>query len=69
MAKLEKEDLYIEIYMGTHYVIPKVENIGELKSFLEQIVADLPNDDSLKIGDFGYQDGKLYYILVDGISQ
>lgn len=67
--KLKKEDHYIQVFMGTTYDIGRPETIGQLKSLLEQIASDLPADQTLKIAEVHLHDGKLDYILVDGIYQ
>ena len=66
---LKKEDHYVQVYMGASYDIGKPETVGQLKSVLEQIVADLPSDETLKISEIDLRDGKLDYTLVDGITQ
>jgi hypothetical protein len=65
--KMEKKDHYAKLFMGTDYEIPKVKTIGELKGFLEEIVADLPENNELKISETHAVDNNLGYTLLDGI--
>ncbi len=73
--KLEKEDHNVETFMGTTYKIGTQEmecppkNIGELRNLLEQIAADLPDDESLEISEVSAHNDKLDYTLVKGIVQ
>ena len=67
--KLEKEYVHASLFIGAAYNIGKPKTIGELKSILEQIASDLPEDKNLEVSEVYLHDGKLEYTLVDGIFQ
>lgn len=73
--ELEKKDHHVEIFMGTTYTIGTQEmgdpprNIGELRNLLEQIAADLPDDENLEISEVSAHNDKLDYTLTKGIIQ
>ncbi|NPE26632.1 hypothetical protein HNV12_01350 [Methanococcoides sp. SA1] len=69
MVELKSEDSYVKFFMGSTYDLGRPETIAELKSLLEQVVADLPEDGSLEISEFVLEKGKMYYILSEGIVQ
>ena len=55
--------------MGTDYKIGNCKTIGELKSDLEKIIKDLPDDQKLEIFEVQVHDGCFGYTLKDGINQ
>jgi hypothetical protein len=63
------EDHYVQTFMGTTYDFGRPRTIRELKNLLEEIVSDLPADQTLKISEIDLRDGKLGYTLVDGVVQ
>lgn len=66
---VEKQDHYVETFMGTTYEVGNPRTIGELKSVLEGILSDLPNDSALEILQVDLRDGKIDYTLKEGIVQ
>lgn len=61
-------DDYVNTFMGSEYKIEgDVRTIGELRSMLEGILKDLPEDDSLELAELLCCDGKLSYLLKEGI--
>ena len=66
---MEKKDHYISVFMGTDYEIANCETVGELRSKLEEIIKDLPDDQELKIFEVHAHDGCFGYTLKDGINQ
>ncbi len=69
MANLKKKDSYLDVFMGTTYDLRGVETVEDLRSLLEQVVADLPEDGSLELAEFVLDKGKMYYILDEGIVE
>ncbi len=67
MKDEQKEDHYLEVFIGTTYDIGVPKTVGELRTKLEEIAADLPKDDSLKIADVDLGDRTLNYTLTDVI--
>lgn len=65
---MKKKDDYVEVFMGTTYVT-RSRTIGQFKSLLEEIIEDLPADDDLEIAEVDLRDGKLSYVLKEGIQQ
>ena len=63
---LKKEDTTIEIFMGSEYDI-HAETTDELKSYLQQIIEDLPKGE--KIAEIHCQGTKIYYLLENGIPK
>ncbi len=69
MEPLKKEDHYVQTFMGTTYDLGRPQTIGQLKSVLERIAADLPLDTDLKISEINLRGDQIAYSLVDGIVQ
>ncbi|MBT4446310.1 hypothetical protein HOA92_06530 [archaeon] len=69
MTKIKKEDVYINLFMGTSYQLQDPQTVGELRSQLEQIIQDLPHDNKAKISEVYLKDNKLVYTLKDGIIE
>lgn len=66
----EDEELIVELWMGKAYEIPRGSiTVGVLRSRLEKILAELPDDD-VKISELflGTEKGRQYlrYILEEG---
>ncbi len=66
---MEKKDHYIEVFMGTTYIIGKPNTIGQLKNVLEQIIKDLPKDEELEVSEVILKKDRIEYFLVNGINQ
>lgn len=69
MEKLDKEDHVVETFMGSTYKLGRPETIGQLRSLLERIAADLPDDSDLVISEVYVGENKIAYTLRDGIVQ
>ena len=66
---LIKKDYYVKVFMGTDYEIGNPETIGHLKKVSEEIISDLPDDNSLEIAETSLYHDKLIYTLKEGIVQ
>lgn len=68
---IEKEDHYVQTFMGTDYNIGNPKTVKALKAKLEEIITDLPEDKEgkLEIAEIDLRDGKLSYLLNKGIVQ
>lgn len=64
---VEEEECYVNLYFGSNYTLGPVENVGDLKSELEEILKRLPQDNSLVITEVSLHGGKIRYSLKDGI--
>ena len=69
MERLDKEDHMVETFMGTTYKLGRPETIGQLRSLLERIAADLPHDSNLAISEVYLREDKMTYTLKEGIVQ
>lgn len=67
--EVEKNDNYVEMFMGSSYKIKGPGTVGQLRGILEGIIADLPEDDSLGISDLVLHKGEFYYVLNEGIPK
>ena len=56
-------------FVGSTYDLGRPETIGALRSVLEQIILNLPSDPGLRIAEVNLHEGKLRYVLVDGIIE
>ena len=65
--EFKKKDTLIEVFTGTTYELPKLETIGELRSWLEWIVKDLPEGDERRIVEVSLRHDELDYTLEEGI--
>ncbi len=65
---VEKRDSYVQIFMGTTYKIGNPRTVRDLRSVLEEIVKDLPDDD-LELEFVNLHEGELDYCLKEGIPQ
>ena len=66
---VEKEDHYVQTFMGSTYDIGTPETIGKLKKVLEEIIKDLPLDNSLGISEIHLSERGIDYTLKKGIIQ
>jgi len=66
---MEVEDFYSRDFIGTNYPVSthEIQNISQLKSFLEEIIEDLPKDGTLEVCEFSVHDGKICYSLREGM--
>ena len=67
--EMKKKDSYVRLFVGTSYSLQDIQTVGELKKGLQAILADLPEDDSLKVSDHNFHNGKFDYTLSEGITQ
>lgn len=66
---VEKDDSFIQTYMGTTYKIEQPPTVGELKAQLRAILDDLPEDDALEISEVWFNRNEVCVTLKTGIVQ
>jgi hypothetical protein len=55
--------------MGSQYRLKAITTVGALRQGLQEIIEDLPIDDSLEIIEFEVHNGEIMYSLREGIVQ
>ena len=66
--KLRTEHLRIELLVGAVYDLD-ARTVGELKSYLRQMIGNLPDDNSLEIDEVWSEGSKIGYSLKKGIPE
>lgn len=71
LGSITVEDNYIKIFGSSTYNlgVNSIGTIGDLKSRLQLIIDDLPTDSLLEVSQVYLGDGKISYILKEGIMQ
>ncbi|PIP64909.1 hypothetical protein COU77_02575 [Candidatus Peregrinibacteria bacterium CG10_big_fil_rev_8_21_14_0_10_49_16] len=66
---LERRDHCIETFMGSEYTFHDLPTVGHLRRALQEILDDLPEDDSLEISTIELHRGQFFYLMKEGIVQ